>query len=75
MESFWHVVTNDSMTKYYYYYYYGFVYHVVLHSLLASKGKAVFTYYHLSPVPCELYKDRQTNDRCLAVELACPSFG
>lgn len=49
MESFWHVVTNDSKYYYYYYYYYGFVYHVVLHSLLASKGKAVFTYYHLSP--------------------------
>lgn len=46
MESFWHVVTNDSK----YYYYYGFVYHVLLHSLLASKGKAVFKYYHLSPV-------------------------
>lgn len=56
MESFWHVVTNDSMTKYYYYYYYyGFVYHVVLHSLLASKGKAVFTYYHLSPVHVHSY--------------------
>lgn len=48
MESFWHVVTNDSK----YCYYYGFVYHVLLHSLLASKGKgkAVFKYYHLSPV-------------------------